>query len=119
MAGIADVFSFLLTVTLLGGALYAIVYLVQAVNRGVARTKADLKSKGMDISSSGVSVKTDKNFDRQDYLDATQRGIMRAMDASSFRQGDGTTGSPADMARSEPGGPEKRRHRLFKKKVDP
>ena len=32
-----------------------------------------LKGKGLDISKSGMSVKTDKRFNREEYLDATQR----------------------------------------------
>ena len=34
---------------------------------------SSLKAKGLDISHTGVSVKTQKRFDRQDYVDATQR----------------------------------------------
>ena len=32
-----------------------------------------LKGKGLNVSKSGVSVKTDKRFNREEYLDATQR----------------------------------------------
>ena len=34
-----------------------------------------LKSKGVDVSRHGLSVKTDKRFDREQYLDATQRSV--------------------------------------------
>jgi hypothetical protein len=35
-----------------------------------------LKSRGLDISKEGVSVKTFRRFDREDYVDATQRSIL-------------------------------------------
>jgi len=122
MPGITDILSFVLTVGLIGGAVWAILYTVRAVNRGVEKTKANLKSKGMDISSSGVSVKTSKTYDREDYLDATQRGIVNIFEASSFRKGDGTVGTPAEIIRMDPSRSgespteEKKRHRLFNRK---
>jgi len=65
-----------------------------------------LKTKGLDISAKGVSIKTQKRFDREHYVDATQRcvriyvcllgfslvsylrGFVRAMGASSFGKAD-------------------------------
>lgn len=35
-----------------------------------------LKEKGWNISSDGVSVKTNKRLDREDYIDATQRFVV-------------------------------------------
>ena len=37
-----------------------------------------LKSRGVDISANGVSVKTSKRFDRGDYVDATQRWVLNS-----------------------------------------
>ena len=34
-----------------------------------------LKTKGLDISDKGVSIKTQKRFDRENYVDATQRCV--------------------------------------------
>lgn len=34
-----------------------------------------MKDKGYDISHKGVSIKTTRRFDRQDYIDATQRYV--------------------------------------------
>jgi hypothetical protein len=69
-----------------------------------------LKSKGLDITGEGISVKTSRRFDRGDYVDATQRcehypssstqgltlythrGFIKAMNASSF--GSSTPDSP-------------------------
>lgn len=47
-----------------------------------------LGKKGLHITPSGLSVKTDKRFDREDYIDATQRGIIKTMGAASFGQVD-------------------------------
>lgn len=47
-----------------------------------------LKKKGLHITDSGVSVKTDKRFDREDYIDATQRSFIKTMSAASFGQVD-------------------------------
>lgn len=35
-----------------------------------------LKAKGLDISATGVAMRSNKKFDRQDYLDATQRYVL-------------------------------------------
>lgn len=65
-----------------------------------------MKEKGYEISGKGVSIKTAKRFDRQDYIDATQRfvrpcflsrkptylicplyrGMMKTMTAASFNR---------------------------------
>jgi hypothetical protein len=45
-----------------------------------------LKTRGVDISDRGVKVKTNKRFDRDDYVDATQRSFIKAMGAASFGQ---------------------------------
>jgi len=57
---------------------------VRSVSQGVESAKEGLKTKGVHITDKGVSVKTSKRFDREDYVDATQRGIVKAMGASSF-----------------------------------
>ncbi|EJF59435.1 hypothetical protein DICSQDRAFT_138567 [Dichomitus squalens LYAD-421 SS1] len=44
---------------------------------------SSLKGKGVDVSQNGLSVKTDKKLDREQYLDATQRGFIKAFNASS------------------------------------
>ncbi|EAU83743.1 hypothetical protein CC1G_05647 [Coprinopsis cinerea okayama7 len=121
MAGLLDVFSFVLTVGVIGTVVYGILYVVKAVNQGVESTKASLKERGLDVSSSGVSLKTSKHFDRQDYLDATQRGIVNLVEASSVRRADGTISTPASILRSDSSASaeERRRRKLWgKKKVD-
>lgn len=53
-----------------------------------------LKNKGLHISDKGVSVKTSSRFNREDYLDATQRGFIKAMGASSFGTADNIEKTP-------------------------
>lgn len=36
---------------------------------------SSLKTRGLTISDKGVSIKTSKRFDREDYVDATQRYV--------------------------------------------
>ncbi|KAL0574005.1 hypothetical protein V5O48_007949 [Marasmius crinis-equi] len=94
MAGLLDVVSFITTAAFFGGVIYGVLYLVRSVNSGIENTKAQLKERGYDVSSGGVKVKTSKRFDREDYVDATQRGFVKAMEASSFRKGGSNTSSP-------------------------
>ncbi|KAH6897781.1 hypothetical protein BKA70DRAFT_1231425 [Coprinopsis sp. MPI-PUGE-AT-0042] len=83
--GFSDILAFTFTLALVGGFVYGVVYVVNLVNQSVESTKANLKSKGMDISANGVSVKTDKYVDRQDYIDATQRMLtLRSPGKSSM-----------------------------------
>ena len=84
-----------------------------------------MKDKGYEVSDKGVSIKTSKRFDRQDYIDATQRyvrvivdisllllylgidiclfieyrNMMKTMNATSFnRRPDGNPSSPSTQA---------------------
>ena len=41
-----------------------------------------MKDKGYEVSGKGVSIKTSKRFDRQDYIDATQRYVRVLVDIS-------------------------------------
>ncbi|PPQ91269.1 hypothetical protein CVT25_006212 [Psilocybe cyanescens] len=95
MAGWVDFLSLIATVAVFGGIVYGIIFVVQSINDGLTSTKASLKSRGLDVSASGVSVKTSKRFGREDYVDATQRGIVKAMGASSFRRNDSSSTASA------------------------
>jgi len=88
MASWIDVFSLLITIIIFGGVIYGIIFIVNTINKGLHSTQESLKSKGLDISSTGVSVKTSQRFTREDQIDATQRQIIRAFGASSFRKGE-------------------------------
>lgn len=94
MAGWTDLFSLLVTIGIFGGTVYGVVYLANQISEGIKSTKENLKTKGYDISNKGVSIKTSKRFDREDYVDATQRGMLKAMTATSFnRRADSMDGS--------------------------
>ncbi|KAJ6612166.1 hypothetical protein B0H10DRAFT_2053943 [Mycena sp. CBHHK59/15] len=87
MSSWLDLISLLVTVAVLGGAIYAVLAVVRSVSQGVESAKEGLKTKGLHITDKGVSVKTSGRFDREDYVDATQRGFVKAMGAASFRKG--------------------------------
>ncbi|KAJ7477235.1 hypothetical protein B0H11DRAFT_1917179 [Mycena galericulata] len=87
MATWLDLISLLTTVAVFGGIIYAVLLVVRSVSQGVESAKEGLKTKGLHITDKGVSVKTSKRFDREDYVDATQRGFVKAVNASSFRKG--------------------------------
>ncbi|KAF4614666.1 hypothetical protein D9613_003210 [Agrocybe pediades] len=95
MANWVDFLSLIVTVSVFGGVIYGVVFLVQSINEGLKSTKESLKQKGVDISASGVSVKTSKRFDREDYVDATQRGLIKTMNAASFKRSDSIESSSA------------------------
>ncbi|KAK7061246.1 hypothetical protein R3P38DRAFT_2828380 [Favolaschia claudopus] len=100
MAGWSDMISLFLTVSIFGGIVYVILLVVQSVSQGVESAKEGLKTKGVHITDKGVAVKTSKRFDREDYVDATQRGIVKAVGASSYgkRSESGDHLSPPAMA---------------------
>ncbi|KAF4588062.1 hypothetical protein EYR38_010023 [Pleurotus pulmonarius] len=75
MANWIDLFSLFATIAVFGGIIYGVLYLVNSVSQGVASTKEALANKGLHISDKGMSVKTSKRFDREDYVDATQRYV--------------------------------------------
>ena len=51
-----------------------------------------LRDRGLTISDKGMSVRTTGRYSREDYVDATQRGLMKAMGASSFATADNVDG---------------------------
>jgi hypothetical protein len=62
-------------------------------------TKASLNDKVVSTTSSGRSVMTNKSLNREVYLDATQRGMINAMKATSFgpTSADGSRKSLSDI----------------------
>ncbi|RDX50636.1 hypothetical protein K466DRAFT_601811 [Polyporus arcularius HHB13444] len=83
MATWLDYVSLVVTLAIFVGVGYLIVNARKAFSGAVESTKDSLKSKGVNVSSHGLSVKTDKRLDREQYLDATQRGFIKAFNASS------------------------------------
>ncbi|KAJ8473761.1 hypothetical protein ONZ45_g4987 [Pleurotus djamor] len=83
MANWIDLFSLFATISVFAGIIYGVIYVVNSVSQGVASTKEALAHKGLVISDKGMSVKTSKRFDREDYVDATQsheRRLVRHRD---------------------------------------
>ncbi|TFK21569.1 hypothetical protein FA15DRAFT_672442 [Coprinopsis marcescibilis] len=94
---LVDIFSLITTITLCAGFVFFAVYGLRTIQAGIASTKESLKSKGLTVSRTGVSLKTDKRMDRDEYLNATQRGFVNLVEASSFRRGDGTVVTPGPL----------------------
>jgi len=46
---------------------------VNRISEFTSTTKEKLKSKGYNVSDHGVQVQTQKRFNHEDYVDATQR----------------------------------------------
>ncbi|KAJ3798468.1 hypothetical protein GGU11DRAFT_582999 [Lentinula aff. detonsa] len=100
MAELTDFIALIATIAIFAGIIYIIYTVTGTVSEGVKSTKDKLKEKGYEISDQGMSVKTSKRMNREDYVDATQRGLIRAMGASSF--GSNTTGSVQTPASTSP-----------------
>ncbi|KAG9312595.1 hypothetical protein JVU11DRAFT_6992 [Chiua virens] len=81
--GKIDIFSLVMTTFLFVGTIFGIFYAIKSISAYLKTTKASLEARGCTISSGGVSFKTEKRFDREDYLDATQRGLVRALGATT------------------------------------
>ena len=83
-----------------------ILLVVNRISTFASTTKEKLKAKGYHVSAQGVAVQTQKRFNREDYVDATQRcvlcpvcrfvlhlkvqlcrGLVKAFGASSFGKG--------------------------------
>ncbi|KAI0045062.1 hypothetical protein FA95DRAFT_1608038 [Auriscalpium vulgare] len=95
MARFIDFLSLVFTTAIFVGAIVGVVVVVRKLSAAVESTKASLRERGWNVSDSGISVKTTKRLNREDYIDATQRGFIKAMGASSFgSQNNSPNGSP-------------------------
>lgn len=123
MAKWIDLFSLVLTITLFLGAIVGIVLFVRRISEFVNATKASLQEKGWTVSNQGVSVRTSKRLDREDYIDATQRGIMKVVGASKFGHAasasttslDGEGHANADGSSNKNGGTERKKRSLLRR----
>ncbi|KAF9232177.1 hypothetical protein BU15DRAFT_8373, partial [Melanogaster broomeanus] len=70
------------------GTILGVVYVAEQVSSGVKSTKESRESQGICIPDKDVSVETQKRFDREDYVDAIQRGFIKALNAASFGPAD-------------------------------
>ncbi|KAG1745107.1 uncharacterized protein EDB91DRAFT_1122533 [Suillus paluster] len=87
MASWIDIFSFLTITSLFVGTILGVVLIAKRLSAAAQNTKESLQNKGISISDKGVSIKTSKRFDRENYVDATQRGVIKVLDASNFHPG--------------------------------
>ncbi|KAH9938814.1 uncharacterized protein BXZ73DRAFT_99875 [Epithele typhae] len=93
MATWVDYAALVLTLAFFAGMGYMYLYMRNFWSGAVENTKGSLQDKGFSLSKSGVSVKTDKRFDHEQYLDATQRGFIKAFNASSAGKVDPDAGA--------------------------
>ncbi|KAG0701467.1 hypothetical protein DFH29DRAFT_875881 [Suillus ampliporus] len=87
MASWIDIFSFLIISSLFVGTILGAIFTAKRISAAAQNTKESLQNKGISISDKGVSIKTSKRFDREHYVDATQRGVIKVLDASNFHPG--------------------------------
>ncbi|KAI0246039.1 hypothetical protein BJV78DRAFT_1258270 [Lactifluus subvellereus] len=69
------------------GVVFGVVLLVRKCSAAIDATKASLEKRGWTVSKEGVAAVQPtgkRRMDHERYLDATQRGIVKAMQASSF-----------------------------------
>ncbi|KAG6380008.1 hypothetical protein JVT61DRAFT_8081 [Boletus reticuloceps] len=71
------------TTLLFVGFILAVLYVARAISSRFQSTKASLEQRGITLSRDGVSLKTEGRFDRDAYLDATQRGLVKALGAAT------------------------------------
>ncbi|KAF8423181.1 hypothetical protein L210DRAFT_3570377 [Boletus edulis BED1] len=83
MASWIDIFSLIMTTLLFVGFILAVLYVSRATSSRFQSTKASLEQRGITLSRDGVSLKTERRFDRDAYLDATQRGLVKALGAAT------------------------------------
>lgn len=87
MHTLIDLCSLLLTTAFVVGTVLVIALLMHKCGAAIDATKSSLEKRGWKVSSSGMSVPPGKRallLDRERYLDATQRGLSKAANASTF-----------------------------------
>ncbi|CAE6411468.1 hypothetical protein ACGC1H_003139 [Rhizoctonia solani] len=86
-----DIVSLVLFLGVFSGAIYGAMVFRKQISGALESTKDGLKKRGLDITENGMSVKTEKRFDRDDYIGGTGRNLVDALKATSF-------GSPDNRA---------------------
>ncbi|QRW23017.1 hypothetical protein RhiXN_08053 [Rhizoctonia solani] len=87
---------------LFSGAIYGAMVLSKQFSGAIESTKDGLKKRGLDITENGLSVKTEKRLERDDYIDGTGRygtvsfrNLVDALKVASF-------GSPENQRAAVP-----------------
>ncbi|OCB89602.1 hypothetical protein A7U60_g3200 [Sanghuangporus baumii] len=81
-----DLLAFTLIFAAFVGAIIGVRFVANQISSTMAATKESLKDRGLIVSDKGVSVRTSSRYSREDYVDATQRGFIKAMNAASFNK---------------------------------
>jgi hypothetical protein len=84
MTSWTDYLYLTLVLALLGGLGFVAIILTQKFNDGLQATRDTLKKQGLDITSQGVSVKTNKTYDQERYFDDTQKNLINVVKAATF-----------------------------------
>ncbi|KAH8105398.1 hypothetical protein BXZ70DRAFT_1004900 [Cristinia sonorae] len=94
MASWSDYISLFITVSVFVAAAYAVIFISRSWSSAVESTRQSLKRQGVDVSESGVSVRTQTRLaDREEYCDATQRGIIKILGSSHYGRATGSSPS--------------------------
>jgi len=112
MSNWLDILSLIVSLALFVGIIAGALYAARAISNTIDETKKSLNEKGVNISASGISVKTGKHMTREDYLDATQRNVVKAIQTSTtsvvdsveMAQQNGTQHRPPSIKRSSTSG---------------
>jgi len=94
MATWLDLFALIVIGAIFVGVIVGVMKAAEGVSKAVDNTKQQLKNKGYTISDGGVSIKTSGRVEREDIVDAQQRGFIAAMGASSFGTADNVDKRP-------------------------
>jgi len=103
MANWVDFLSLITTLSVICGIAYGVYYIAMQGRAALESTKQSLKSKGVNVSEHGISVKTSRRLDREGYMDATQRSVIKALQNSQFGPSSDTLHVPGpDRATARP-----------------
>ncbi|EMD31609.1 hypothetical protein CERSUDRAFT_119653 [Gelatoporia subvermispora B] len=103
MANWVDFVSLIVTLSCIGGIAYGLYFVGSQCAKAIESTKQSLKNKGVNVSKEGISVKTSRHLDREAYMDATQRSVMKALKNSQFgRSSEALHTSTADPTAARP-----------------
>ncbi|KAI5481550.1 hypothetical protein MNV49_002776 [Pseudohyphozyma bogoriensis] len=87
-AGIGTVIQLIIVLAVFGGIGYAIVKASEATDAAVKSTKEKLEARGVNLSSKGAAIKTDRRaYTAEETADQLQRGIMQGWKHSKFDVG--------------------------------
>ncbi|KAH9054872.1 hypothetical protein EDB87DRAFT_1688756 [Lactarius vividus] len=91
----------LFTVVFVVGSVLLVALLVRKCSAAVDATKSSLEKRGWKVSSHSLSVPVSRRatlLNRERYLDATQRGLSKAANASTFGSSPHLAGEPHSRA---------------------